>query len=218
MSLLREAEKCLANQKTYASLNAFITPLHHAGLGSWRDRVRDADARRERGAVKSPLDGKLVAIKDNICTRDMPTTCASRILETYSSPFNATVVESLEKAGAILAGKTNLDEFGMGSHSMNSHFGPVSNVTEAGREPISPGGSSGGSAVAVATGQCYAALGTDTGGSVRLPAAYTGTVGFKPSYGLVSRWGVVAYANSLDTVGVLGSNISTIREVFSNVP
>ncbi|PGH02667.1 glutamyl-tRNA(Gln) amidotransferase subunit A, mitochondrial [Blastomyces parvus] len=217
MSLLREAEKCLANQKTYASLNAFITPLHHAGPAPWRDRVRDADVRRERGAVKSPLDGKLVAIKDNICTRDMPTTCASRILETYTSPFNATVVESLEKAGAILAGKTNLDEFGMGSHSMNSHFGPVSNVAEAGRDPISPGGSSGGSAVAVTTGQCYAALGTDTGGSVRLPAAYTGTVGFKPSYGLVSRWGVVAYANSLDTVGVLGSNISTIREVFKTI-
>ncbi|OAX80283.1 glutamyl-tRNA(Gln) amidotransferase subunit A, mitochondrial [Emergomyces africanus] len=212
MSLLREAEKCLANQKTYASLNAFITPLHQAG--PWRDRVQDAEARREKGAVKSPLDGKLVAIKDNICTRNMPTTCASRILETYTSPFSATVVESLDKAGAIVAGKTNLDEFGMGSHSMHSHFGPVSNITEAGREPISPGGSSGGSAVAVATGQCYAALGTDTGGSVRLPAAYTGTVGFKPSYGLVSRWGVVAYANSLDTVGVLGSNISTIREVF----
>ncbi|KAL2387090.1 aspartyl-tRNA(Asn)/glutamyl-tRNA (Gln) amidotransferase subunit A [Blastomyces gilchristii SLH14081] len=217
MSLLREAERCLANQKTYASLNAFITPLHCARPGPWRDRVRDADVRRERGAVKSPLDGKLVAIKDNICTRDMPTTCASRILDSYTSPFNATVVESLEKAGAILAGKTNLDEFGMGSHSMNSHFGPVSNVTEAEREPISPGGSSGGSAIAVATGQCYAALGTDTGGSVRLPAAYTGTVGFKPSYGLVSRFGVVAYANSLDTVGVLGSNISTIREVFKTI-
>ncbi|EEH03437.1 glutamyl-tRNA amidotransferase subunit A [Histoplasma capsulatum G186AR] len=215
MSLLREAEKCLANQKTYASLNAFITPLQRAG--PWRDRVRDSDTRRERGVTKSPLDGKLVAIKDNICTRDMPTTCASRILDTYTSPFNATVVESLEKSGAIIAGKTNLDEFGMGSHSMHSHFGPVKNVTESRREPISPGGSSGGSAVAVATGQCYAALGTDTGGSVRLPAAYTGTVGFKPSYGHVSRWGVVAYANSLDTVGVLGSSISTIREVYKTI-
>ncbi|PGH32168.1 glutamyl-tRNA(Gln) amidotransferase subunit A, mitochondrial [[Emmonsia] crescens] len=215
MSLLREAERCFANQKTYASLNAFITPLQQAG--PWRDRVRDAETRREKGALKSPLDGKLVAIKDNICTRDMRTTCASRILETYTSPFNATVVESLEKAGAIVAGKTNLDEFGMGSHSMHSHFGPVSNIAEAGREPISPGGSSGGSAIAVATGQCYAALGTDTGGSVRLPAAYTGIFGFKPSYGLVSRWGVVAYANSLDTVGLLGSNISIIREVFKTI-
>ncbi|EEH43947.2 aspartyl/glutamyl-tRNA(Asn/Gln) amidotransferase, A subunit [Paracoccidioides brasiliensis Pb18] len=212
MSLLREAERCLANQKTYANLNAFITRLRNAG--TWRDRVSVAETRRERGTVKSPLDGKLVAVKDNICTRDMPTTCASRILETYTSPFNATVVESLERAGAIVAGKTNLDEFGMGSHSMHSHFGPVGNVVAAGKEPISPGGSSGGSAIAVATGQCYAALGTDTGGSVRLPAAYTGTIGFKPSYGLVSRWGVVAYANSLDTVGVLGSKISTIRNVF----
>ncbi|OJD13833.1 aspartyl/glutamyl-tRNA(Asn/Gln) amidotransferase, A subunit [Emergomyces pasteurianus Ep9510] len=215
MYLLREAEKCLANQKTYASLNAFITPLQQAG--PWRDRVRDAEARREKGVAKSPLDGKLVAIKDNICTRGMPTTCASRILETYTSPFNATVVESLDKAGAIVAGKTNLDEFGMGSHSIHSHFGPVNNIAEAGKEAVSPGGSSGGSAVAVATGQCFAALGTDTGGSVRLPAAYTGIVGFKPSYGLVSRWGVVAYANSLDTVGVLGSNVSTIREVFKTI-
>ncbi|PGH23010.1 aspartyl/glutamyl-tRNA(Asn/Gln) amidotransferase, A subunit [Polytolypa hystricis UAMH7299] len=210
MFLLREAERCLANQKTYASLNAFITPLKQAG--PWLDRVRDAEARR--GTPKSAVDGKLVAVKDNICTRDMPTTCASRILDTFTSPYNASVVEYLEEAGAIVAGKTNLDEFGMGSHSTNSHFGAVRNTSGPGGDAISPGGSSGGSAVAVSTGQCHAALGTDTGGSVRLPAAYTGTVGFKPSYGLVSRWGVVAYANSLDTVGVIGSKISKIRHVF----
>ncbi|KAK2810491.1 hypothetical protein FQN50_002980 [Emmonsiellopsis sp. PD_5] len=215
MSLLREAEKCLANQKTYASLNAFITPLQQAG--SWREKVRDAEVRAERGETRSKLDGKLIAIKDNICTRDMPTTCASKILETFTSPFNATVVETLEKAGAIVAGKTNLDEFGMGSHSMHSHFGPVKHEQRGKTEPVSPGGSSGGSAVAVATQQCYAALGTDTGGSVRLPAAYTGIAGFKPSYGLISRWGVVAYANSLDTVGILGTNTTRIREVFKTV-
>ncbi|KAK2731769.1 Trimeric GatFAB AmidoTransferase(AdT) complex subunit [Onygenales sp. PD_40] len=112
MSLLRGAEKCLTNQKTYASLNAFITPLQQAG--PWRERVRDAEVRAEKGETRSKLDGKFIAIKDNICTRDMPTTCASKILETFTSPFNATVVETLEKAGAIVAGKTNLDEFGMG--------------------------------------------------------------------------------------------------------
>lgn len=125
-------------------------------------------------------------------------------------------MEQLEKAGAVIAGKTNLDEFGMGSHSVHSRFGPVRNSRrDHSGEEVSAGGSSGGSAVAVAADQCYAALGTDTGGSVRLPAAYTGTLGFKPSYGLISRWGVVAYANSLDTVGILGKDISSVRDIFS---
>jgi len=121
-------------------------------------------------------------------------------------------VQRLRASGAIIAGKTNLDEFGMGSHSLNSHFGPVQQ-----ENGVSAGGSSGGSALAVGTGQCWAALGTDTGGSVRLPAAYTGTVGFKPSYGLLSRWGVVAYANSLDTVGILSSSVSAAKTIFSTL-
>ncbi|KAK2760036.1 Trimeric GatFAB AmidoTransferase(AdT) complex subunit [Arachnomyces sp. PD_36] len=213
MSLLREAEKCLASQKTYATLNAFITPLQRSG--PWLERVKDAEARSERGTPTSKIDGKLVAIKDNICTRELPTTCASGILNKYTSPYNATVVDTLENAGAVVGGKTNLDEFGMGSHSTHSYFEPVKNAVGNSKDDISAGGSSGGSAVAVATGQCYAALGTDTGGSVRLPAAYTGTVGFKPSYGLISRWGVVAYANSLDTVGVIGQTTSTVKDVFN---
>ncbi|KAJ5633049.1 Glutamyl-tRNA(Gln) amidotransferase subunit A [Penicillium lividum] len=213
MSLLREAEKCIANQHAHG-LNAFITLLPRAG--QWLDRVKDADRRREQGKQKSILDGRLIAIKDNICTRELPTTCASGILDKFTSPFNATVVDQLEDAGAIVAGKTNLDEFGMGSHSTHSLFGLVKNLRrDKDGQDLSAGGSSGGSAVAVAADQCYAALGTDTGGSVRLPAAYTGTVGFKPSYGLISRWGVVAYANSLDTVGVLGRNTSSVRDVFS---
>ncbi|KAJ5975163.1 Amidase [Penicillium waksmanii] len=212
MSLLREAERCLANQHAH-NLNAFITPLSRSG--KWLDRVKEADQRSEKGTPKSAIDGRLISIKDNICTRQLPTTCASGILDKFTSPFNATVVERLEGAGAVIAGKTNLDEFGMGSHSVHSRFGPVKNLRRdsAGHE-ISAGGSSGGSAVAVAAEQCYAAIGTDTGGSVRLPAAYTGTVGFKPSYGLISRWGVVAYANSLDTVGILGTNTSTVRDIF----
>ncbi|OKL62867.1 Glutamyl-tRNA(Gln) amidotransferase subunit A, mitochondrial [Talaromyces atroroseus] len=143
------------------------------------------------------------------------------MLEKFSSPFDATVIKTLEDAGAVIGGKTNLDEFGMGSYSTHSRFGPVkSSFFVRGKErqgegePLSAGGSSGGSAVAVATNQCYAALGTDTGGSVRLPAAYTGVVGLKPSYGLISRWGVVAYANSLDTVGIIARRTSTVREVF----
>ncbi|GIJ87158.1 glu-AdT subunit A [Aspergillus pseudoviridinutans] len=213
MSLLREAEKCITNQRSHAALNAFITTVQHSG--PWREQVREADSRRESGKSKSKVDGRLIAFKDNICTRDFPTTCASGILAKFTSPFNATVVEQLSKAGAIVAGKTNLDEFGMGSHSLNSWFGPVKNQRQYQEGRIlSAGGSSGGSAVSVATDQCYAALGTDTGGSVRLPAAYTGTVGFKPSYGLVSRWGVVAYANSLDTVGILANNTSRARDVF----
>ncbi|KAE8147266.1 amidase signature domain-containing protein [Aspergillus avenaceus] len=216
MSLLREAERCIANQKSHVSLNAFITALQPSG--QWREQARDAELRAQQAQPKSKVDGRLIAIKDNICTRNFPTTCASGILDKFSSPFNATVVEQLERAGAIVAGKTNLDEFGMGSHSINSRFGPVQGVRH-GRdaEPFSAGGSSGGSAVAVATDQCYVALGTDTGGSVRLPAAYTGTVGFKPSYGLISRWGVVAYANSLDTVGILGRNTADVRDVFNIV-
>ncbi|KAJ5469412.1 Glutamyl-tRNA(Gln) amidotransferase subunit A [Penicillium diatomitis] len=215
MSLLREAEKCLVNQHKH-TLNAFITPLPRTG--KWREQVAEADQRRERGTTKSALDGRLIAVKDNICTRNLPTTCASGILDKFTSPFNATVVDQLEAAGAVIAGKTNLDEFGMGSHSAYSKFGAVKNVRQdrEGQE-LSAGGSSGGSAVAVAAEQCYAALGTDTGGSVRLPAAYTGTVGFKPSYGLLSRWGVVAYANSLDTVGILGRTTSSVRDVFSTL-
>ncbi|KAL4904239.1 hypothetical protein BDW74DRAFT_33499 [Aspergillus multicolor] len=209
MSLLLEAEKYVTNQSSHIALNAFVNPLRRQS-GRWHIQAKDADHRAKQGQPKSRLDGRLIAFKDNICTRDFPTTCASKTLETFTSPFNATVVQQLEDAGAIVAGKTNLDEFGMGSHSVHSHFGRVNNA----RDHLSAGGSSGGSAVAVATEQCYASLGTDTGGSIRLPAAYTGTVGFKPSYGLLSRWGVVAYANSLDTVGILAKQTSVARDVF----
>ena len=160
-----------------------------------------------------PKNSRLLAVKDNIATARLPTTCGSRILQSYQSPFEATVTERLWHAGTSITGKTNLDEFGMGSHSTNSFFGPVQSDSSAQR---SVGGSSGGSAIAVATRQCDTALGTDTGGSVRLPAAYTGVVGFKPSYGLISRWGVVPYANSLDTVGVLSRTIKNVVAFFQH--
>lgn len=210
MSLLRHAQRQIDNLGRYAHLNAFVNAAR-------------SDAVLERVAIaanSSPTDdvdpfspnGRLVAIKDNICTADLPTTAASGMLKKFSSPYDATVVSQLREAGAIVVGKTNMDEFGMGSHSTHSHFGATKSIQNG--HDRSPGGSSGGSAVAVATEQCWAALGTDTGGSVRLPAAYTGTVGFKPSYGLLSRWGVIAYANSLDTVGILGNDVDSVEGLF----
>jgi aspartyl-tRNA(Asn)/glutamyl-tRNA(Gln) amidotransferase subunit A len=162
-----------------------------------------------------PLTGRTIAIKDNIVTKDYPTTASSKILDAYKARYDATVVEKLVSAGALICGKTNLDEFGMGSHTRPSFTGTTQSVFKRGGQALSAGGSSGGSAVAVATGQAWAALGTDTGGSVRLPAAYTGTVGFKPSYGRLSRWGVIAYANSLDTVGTLTRNVDDARAIFN---
>lgn len=153
-------------------------------------------------------------MKDNIVTESIPTTAASKVLVNHRSPFEATVVKLLRQHGARISSKTNLDEFGMGSHSQNSASNPVLSLFSRGGVPLSPGGSSGGSGVAVANGECWAALGTDTGGSVRLPAAYSGVVGFKPSYGLLSRWGVIQYANSLDTVGLLAKDIEDARLLF----
>lgn len=150
-------------------------------------------------------------MKDNIATRGSPTTCASAALNAYESPIEATIVTQLRARGGVPVGKTNMDEFGMGSHSANSAAGAVLNPNFS--EPRSAGGSSGGSAVAVRLGEADVALGTDTGGSVRLPAAYTGVVGYKPSYGMVSRWGVVPYANSLDTVGFLARGVDAIRDL-----
>ncbi|KAL0475235.1 glutamyl-tRNA amidotransferase [Neurospora intermedia] len=165
-----------------------------------------------------------LAVKDNIATvspnseeeTPLTTTCGSNFLASYRSPFEATIVTQLRSRGALLVGKTNLDEFGMGSHSVHTAFGAVAQEGEHEQQAVkhSAGGSSGGSAVAVATGEADLALGTDTGGSVRLPAAYTGVVGFKPSYGMLSRYGVVPYANSLDTVGLLAKEVRPIAELI----
>lgn len=169
----------------------------------------------------SPAPGAFrLAIKDNIATlpHDGPTTCASAILAGHTSPYEATIVTQLKARGAVLVGKTNLDEFGMGSHSIHSAHGAVAQEVPDRSRPgqtiqVSAGGSSGGSALAVATGQADVALGTDTGGSVRLPAAYCGVVGYKPSYGMLSRYGVVPYANSLDTVGILAKTARQIQQL-----
>lgn len=161
---------------------------------------------------EGPLSSLTWTAKDNIATTEEPTTCASKILSNYYCPFDATVVKLLDEAGAKLLGKNNLDEFGMGSSNTNSAFGPVKNPLY--EEFRVAGGSSGGSAAAVAGGICDFSLGTDTGGSVRQPASYCGIIGFKPTYGRISRWGVVAYAQGFDTVGILARDFAVVRKTF----
>ena len=194
-------------EKIDNSINSYLALNFKQAL----TQAEKIDERRCAGEDLPPLAGVPFAIKDNLCTKGLRTTCSSRMLENFVPPYESTVTNKLWNAGAILLGKTNLDEFAMGSSTENSAFGATSNPWDISRVP---GGSSGGSAAAVASGLCMSALGSDTGGSIRQPASFCGVVGLKPTYGRVSRSGLVAFASSLDQVGPFSTSVSDAAEVL----
>ncbi|MDZ7318994.1 MAG: Asp-tRNA(Asn)/Glu-tRNA(Gln) amidotransferase subunit GatA [candidate division KSB1 bacterium] len=199
-------EHCLTKINEGIALNAFISVFATQALH--RAAVIDEKIRQ---ACAGPLAGLVVAVKDNILVKGERTTCGSKMLSGFIAPYNATVIERLEAADAIIIGKTNMDEFGMGSSNENSYFGAVRNPFD---QSHVAGGSSGGSAAAVAAGMCLAALSSDTGGSVRQPAAFCGIVGLKPTYGRVSRYGLVAYASSCDQIGIMARTVTDTATVL----
>ncbi len=200
-------EKALDNaERLNGQLNSFLSiERDHALL-----RAAELETREDY----LPLKGYPIAIKDNICTRGLPTTCGSRILQNYKAHYNATAIERLNEAGAVVIGKTNMDEFAMGSSNESSAFGSAKNPWDLSRVP---GGSSGGSAVAVASGVVRAALGSETGGSVRQPASLCGIYGLKPTYGRISRYGLVAFASSLDNIAIFGREAADIASVLQAI-
>ncbi len=204
ISAVELAKAHIAAIEAARALNCFVTETPDRALAM----AAQSDARLKRGEA-GPLEGIPLGIKDLYCTRGVKTTAGSRVLENFVPAYESTVTANLWRDGAVMLGKTNLDEFAMGSSNETSHFGPVLSPwrRRGANVKLVPGGSSGGSAAAVAARLCYGATATDTGGSIRQPAAFTGTVGVKPTYGRCSRWGIVAFASSLDQAGVLARNV-----------
>src|SRR6478736_4702838 len=222
ISAVALTERALSRMEAQSGLHAFLHVARDAALAA----AAAVDRKRASGAPLGKLSGVPIAIKDALCTADAPTTCASKILTRRNAdgtggsgpesgwrpPYDATVVARLRAADAVLVGKTNMDEFAMGSSGENSAFGPAKNPVDPTR---TPGGSSSGSAVAVAAGMALGSLGSDTGGSIRQPAAFCGVVGIKPSYGRVSRYGLVAFASSLDQIGPFAKSVQECAQVLS---
>lgn len=189
-------------------INAYISLNKEEAI----KRAQEVQEKIDKGEYTSELAGVPFAIKDNICTKGFKTTCASKILGDFAPVYNATVIEKLEEAGAIIIGKANMDEFAMGSTSETSYYGATKNPWDINKVP---GGSSGGSAAAVSAGEAVIALGSDTGGSIRQPASYCGITGFKPTYGTVSRYGLIAYASSLDQIGPVARDVADCKAVMN---
>lgn len=188
--------------------HCYITVMEEEAIKRAKEVQKDIEAGKY---VDSPLAGVPMAIKDNICTKGVKTSCGSKMLDNFIPPYNATIIDKLMDAGAIIIGKTNLDEFAMGSTTETSYYGPTKNPCNT--EHV-PGGSSGGSAAAVAALEAFYAIGTDTGGSIRQPSAYCGVTGIKPTYGTVSRYGLVAFASSLDQIGPIGKDVSDCAAIL----
>ena len=211
ISVTEAVEASLAAiRRTEPEINAFVTVEEERA----RQRAKEVEQGIAEGRYSGPLAGVPIAVKDNICTEGMKTSCSSKILYNFVPTYSAQAVENLEAAGAVILGKTNMDEFAMGSTTETSFYGPTKNPWNTGHVP---GGSSGGSCAAVASGECFFALGSDTGGSIRQPSSFCGVTGIKPTYGTVSRYGLIAYGSSLDQIGPVAKDVSDCAAILEAI-